>query len=106
MENNTNDLFDSTKTSMDNDDNHPPVVDSTQRIIPDNISIGSPSTASPSVRSLTLSPEEERGRTTRTSIQLSRNNTRPRASSNDNTATIIGPHLTNNTTFYDIPVVN
>ncbi|KAI8146824.1 hypothetical protein BJV82DRAFT_600027 [Fennellomyces sp. T-0311] len=96
MDNNNNDLFDASK---DDDDS---LVDTAPRTLPDNVSIGSPSTASPSVRSLALSPEDER-RTTRTSISMSRGNTRQRASS-DNTAALIGHHLTSSTAFYDIPV--
>ncbi|KAI9490514.1 hypothetical protein BDB00DRAFT_552352 [Zychaea mexicana] len=93
--------------SSNSGDNDPIPADSAlQRTLPDNVSIGSPSTASPSVRSLTLSPEDERRATptTRNSIQMSRGgSTRQRASS-DNTAALIGHHLTSNTAFYDIPV--
>lgn len=94
-----NDLFET------RDDDNDPLIDSVSRTAPqpDNTS-SSPSTTSQSVRSLTLSPEDERR--IRTSTSSSNNSPSVQRRVNDNSAAaLLVQQLTSSTAFYDIPMV-
>ncbi|KAJ8656236.1 hypothetical protein O0I10_008030 [Lichtheimia ornata] len=93
-----NDLFET------RDDDNDPLIDSVSRTAPqpDNTS-SSPSTTSQSVRSLTLSPEDERR--IRTSTSSSNNSPSVQRRVNDNSAAaLLVQQLTSSTAFYDIPM--
>lgn len=96
-----NDLFET------RDDDNDPLIDSVSRTAPqpDNTS-SSPSTTSQSVRSLTLSPEDERR--IRTSTSSSNNNNSPsvRRVNDNSAAALLVQQLTSSTAFYDIPMVH
>ncbi|CDH51222.1 hypothetical protein RO3G_00406 [Lichtheimia corymbifera JMRC:FSU:9682] len=86
------------------DDDNDPLIDSVSRTAPqpDNTS-SSPSTTSQSVRSLTLSPEDERR--IRTSTSSSNNSPSVQRRVNDNSAAVlVVQQLTSSTAFYDIPM--
>lgn len=96
-----NDLFET------RDDDNDPLIDSVSRTAPqpDNTS-SSPSTTSQSVRSLTLSPEDERRIRTSTSSSSNNNNSPSVRRVNDNSAAaLLVQQLTSSTAFYDIPMV-